>query len=800
MPRLLRLTLTFILLAAWGHLSAPSGFSQATLAEDATPASAAEQVRSLLSQAQLAIIGGAETGVLLAQAQTIYERDLKPRLEGVAQSTERIEAAFSQANTALAQGNSPLFATAQVDIWTALLGASYLKAEAAVSHADANGTRQWLALREFRQATRFSRPDADATLAVAALGRGDLSPDLALQAVRADLLDTYQARMEDALRLVPEAHSQGFLVRLAQQTSLASGYFEILSVQYSAQNGAESLSRARAAFGALKQVGLEGKDPTPYLDSVEQALEGFRAAPFTEEELARRAGQLLRYLSLVPMEYGRGVSDGRVTRDLEIQEAITFHTGATAALADLRASLQTIDAVKTAEIERLMHEQTAMLNAAGKHTAVAAHAEVEGITARITALLNEIMPTAWKQASSSADLDVIASVLDQMEAAVASGDYELAESARLEAYAILEVGPEARLRVFAPQLALQLENLFWYGSDSERGLAYLISNHAHISQVKATRAMLDARLAEAIEVVKGNNAPFAVATNAAIIVFREGLEAVLIFASLLGSLKVGANRRFRKPLWWGVALSMIAIVLTWVLARNLLTSLARYGEALEAVVSLVSIAVLLLITNWFFHKVYWTGWIASFHAHKKRLIGGDMGQMLGLVALGFTSIYREGFETVLFLQALVLEGGVGSVLAGIGIGLAGTILIGIIVLALQAKLPYKRMLVVTGVMIGAVLLVMVGNTTHVMQVVGWLPAHTIPGIDLPYWVGMWLGVYPTWEGIFLQIAAGTFVIGSYFLAERQKDRKAQPMQPKPTLQAIPASSTATRSNKPAPGK
>jgi high-affinity iron transporter len=798
MTRLLRLILTFILLAAWGHLSAPSGFAQATLVEDTTPASAAEQVRSLLSQAQLAIMGGAEASGLLAQAQTIYERDLKPRLE--AQSTGRIEAAFSQANTAIVQANSPLFATAQADIWTALLEASYLKAEAAVSHADANEARQWLALREFRQATRFSRPDADATLAVAALGRGDLSPDLALQAVRADLLDTYQARMEDALRLVPEAYGQQFLVRLAQQTSLASGYFEILSVQYGAQNGAESLSKARAAFGALKQAGLEGKDPTPYLTEVETVLAGFRAAPFTGEELARRAGQLLRYLSLVPLEYGRGVSDGRVTRDLEIQEAITFHTGATAALADLRAALQAIDAVKTAEIERLMHEQTAMLNAAGKHTGVATHAEVEGITARITALLNEVMPEAWKQANSSADLDVIASVLDQMEAAVVSGDYAMAESARLEAYAILEVGPEARLRVFAPQLALQLESLFWYGADSERGLAYLISNHAPISQVKATRAMLDARLAEAIEVVRGNNAPFAVATNAAIIVFREGLEAVLIFASLLGSLKAGANRRFRKPLWWGVALSMLAIVLTWLLARGLLTSLARYGEALEAVVSLVSIAVLLLITNWFFHKVYWTGWLANFHAQKKRLIGGDMGQMLGLVALGFTSIYREGFETVLFLQALVLEGGVGSVLAGIGIGLAGTILIGIIVLALQAKLPYKRMLVATGVMIGAVLLVMVGNTTHVMQVVGWLPAHTIPGIDLPYWVGMWLGVYPTWEGIILQIAAGTFVIGSYFLAERQKDRKAQPTQPKPTLQAVPASSTATRSNKPAPGK
>ena len=38
-----------------------------------------------------------------------------------------------------------------------------------------------------------------------------------------------------------------------------------------------------------------------------------------------------------------------------------------------------------------------------------------------------------------------------------------------------------------------------------------------------------------------------------------------------------------------------------------------------------SIAILLLITNWFFHKNYWTGWIASFHARKRRLISGEAG-------------------------------------------------------------------------------------------------------------------------------------------------------------------------------
>lgn len=804
MSRLIRSLLVLILFAAWGHAVTPSVLAQTD--KNSTPASSAEQIRSLLSQAQLAAISGTGADSLLAQARSIYDSDLRPTLEAdVPAPAERITRAFADADTARALKDWPAFAAGQATIWTAILNAAYVQVIEAVQSGDAAKAKEWLAVREFRQATRFSRPDADATLALTAFGKGELDVEATVQAIRADLLDTYQARMEDAIRVLPDLYSQKFTVRLAQQASLADGYFNILSMQYGTLEGADKLAAAQAQFAALKQAGIDGKDPAPYLDAARDAITGFRAAPLTLEEQGRRAGQLLRYLSLVPIEYGRGVAGGRVTNDIEIQEAITFQNGATVALADLLNDLKAINADKAAEIERLMLEQTGKVNAAGKKTAVASHEEIQALTTQITALLNEIMPETWKKASPTADLDVIGSVLDSMEQAVAAGDYTLAESSRIEAYAILEVGPEARLRVFAPQLALHLENLFWYGTDTERGLAYLISNRAPLAEVKATRAKLDEGLKEAIAVVRGNNEPAAVATNAGIIVFREGLEAVLILASLLGSLKAGANRKFRKPIWWGVAVAFLATVLTFVLARGLLASLARYGEALEAVVSLVAIAVLLLITNWFFHKVYWTGWIANFHSQKKRLIGGETGQMLGLVILGFTSIYREGFETVLFLQALVLEAGIGSVLAGVAIGLAGTILVGIIVLALQAKLPYKKMLVVTGIMIGAVLLVMVGNTAHVMQVVGWLPAHTIPGLEIPFWVGTWFGIYPTWEGVLLQIVAGTFVVGSYFLAERRKDKRAEAPQSQatpntPMMQAVPAASSPHQSGKVTAGK
>jgi high-affinity iron transporter len=272
--------------------------------------------------------------------------------------------------------------------------------------------------------------------------------------------------------------------------------------------------------------------------------------------------------------------------------------------------------------------------------------------------------------------------------------------------------------------------------------------------------------------------------NATIIVFREGLEAVLILASLMGSMKLNESRKYRKPLWWGAAAALCATMLTWLLARGVLLALARYGEKLEAVVSLIAIGVLLLITNWFFHKMYWNDWLARFHSRKRQLLQGEAGLFLGLVALGFTSVYREGFETVLFLQALVLEAGTGIVMSGVAFGLLATVLVGFATFKIQARLPYKKMLIVTGVMIGAVLLIMVGNTVHVLQVVGWLPIHLISHITTPTWLGTWLGLYPTWESIGLQLAAAFFVIGCYYWAEHISDGKRPQTVVAPTRDTI----------------
>jgi high-affinity iron transporter len=455
--------------------------------------------------------------------------------------------------------------------------------------------------------------------------------------------------------------------------------------------------------------------------------------------------------------------------DFEIQEAAAFHAGAAAAFADLRDQLARRDRARTdaaaAGIERLGRLVGA---ATERKEGVPGTGTVQAQAKSVQDALGAAMPGVWRKSTDESDYDLIALTLDRMQAAAGAGRYGQAEQARLEAYSFFEFGPERRLKAFDPGLALTIEGLIWYGAGGRPGLAELIADRAPVRELRDTRAALDTKLGDAAATLGDSESSATVVTNSAILVFREGLEAVLILAAITASF-VGARRRLRRPVLWGALLGLLVSIATWVLAQTLIESLGQSGEHLEAVTGLIAIAVLLLVTNWFFHRVYWSEWIGRFHRRRRALERFDRtgflsAQAVGLLMLGLTSVYREGFETVLFLQSLQLSAGTPVVVEGAALGLALTFAVGAVTFLLQRKLPYKRMLIYTGVMIGFVLVVMVGQTARTMQGVGWLPITPVGG-EPPYWLGVWFGVYPTWETLGAQVLAAALVIGSYFVAQ-----------------------------------
>src|SRR5581483_1206927 len=94
---------------------------------------------------------------------------------------------------------------------------------------------------------------------------------------------------------------------------------------------------------------------------------------------------------------------------------------------------------------------------------------------------------------------------------------------------------------------------------------------------------------------------------------------------------------------------------TWFIVIAVISTINAPALDIQAGTGLLAIIVLLIIMNWFFHKVYWTGWI-SMHNRRKRDLLKDAADssvsrsrlLLGLALLGFSSVYREGFEVVLF--------------------------------------------------------------------------------------------------------------------------------------------------------
>jgi high-affinity iron transporter len=259
----------------------------------------------------------------------------------------------------------------------------------------------------------------------------------------------------------------------------------------------------------------------------------------------------------------------------------------------------------------------------------------------------------------------------------------------------------------------------------------------------------------------------AVMMDSGLLVFREGLEMILVLAAVTASF-AGAHSAYRRPVATGAALGFGASVVTWFVAIAVVDSVDAPALYVQAVTGLLAIAVLLVIMNWFFHKVYWTGWISHHTARKRRLLElpGDARTrlLLGLALLGFTAVYREGFEVVLFLQALRLQAGDGVVLEGVALGLALTIVTGGLTFAAHRRLPYKRMLVLTGVLLGCVLVVMVGESAYELEQAGWLSTTVVP-LPLPRWMGVWFAVYPVMETLAAQALAAAFVVGSYELAE-----------------------------------
>jgi high-affinity iron transporter len=379
-----------------------------------------------LFDAQAALLAGdAASAAKAVAAATASANLLTPSFAADVDVAHALEAGLAAASDAVARNDATALALAHGQVWSALVRGSYARTLEAITNGDADGAAAWLLVQDFRVTTRCDRPHGDATLAVQGMREGKIAPQAAVETVRADLLDTYQARLESALNTLAPASPDSLSSSEAEAIGLAVGYWPLLAPALAEQLGNPARVEADATFATLV-ASTRSDDAEAFAAARARAIEvgqSFRAAPLSASDQARRAGQLLRYLSLIPVEYGRGVKDDQVFLVLEIQEAQAFLDGAQAAFADLRLPLRKFDPDQTASIEMSLGRLDTALAAAASREVVAEPAVVAAEAEDAAQRLTTLVPATWLESGGDSDFDIVASLLDQMVAAAAAGQY-----------------------------------------------------------------------------------------------------------------------------------------------------------------------------------------------------------------------------------------------------------------------------------------------------------------------------------------------------------------------------------------
>jgi len=514
----------------------------------------------------------------------------------------------------------------------------------------------------------------------------------------------------------------------------------------------------RVASDAAKPWSELGRGLVPLRRAIESAL----PSVLTQDEKSRRERLVLKLVVLVPREYASGVRHGEITVPFEYREAVTFTAQARQMAGELAPLWLKTD--PTGVLQTAVDDLDTKLGQADDLIARKADAaELDVVMKDARSILEGPLGVSLRRSGSTSEIveEVmleVRSLLNASLAAAMAGKWADAEQLRLEAYTTFDPDLEARLMPRDPQLAMDIERMLLDGIDHP-GIKVLLDRRVSGAELEASYARVREAMEKGAALLKSSIDPTAAALNAGSIVLREGLEGLLVIVAIFAGLRGPENAHRRRLFWVGIAASIAATAVTWLLSRTLITSLHAYAEVIAAVTGLMAIVILLLITNWLFQQVYWKQWVTTLKSQAQE--GESVWQ---LMSVGFLVGYREGFETVLFLQSLMLDAGGQPVAIGVTVGCVILLVLGIAALKVGLKLPYYQILLVTAVMIGVVLITFVGGTVRAAQTVGWLPVHRFTPGSWPNWLGTWLGFYNTWQSIAAQLLAGLLVLGTWAVA------------------------------------
>jgi high-affinity iron transporter len=261
--------------------------------------------------------------------------------------------------------------------------------------------------------------------------------------------------------------------------------------------------------------------------------------------------------------------------------------------------------------------------------------------------------------------------------------------------------------------------------------------------------------------------------QSAVILLREGLEAMLVIAALAGYLaKSGAAHRVQAL--YGGALAAIAasLVAAWLFA---VLNSGKHSDIMEGIIILVAASLMLYVSGWLMVKQDPRGWKDYLAQKADSALAQDT--VWAVAALAFLAVFREGAETVLFINALATaEGGWSAGLfAGLGVATVGLVVLFYFINLIAQKIPLRPLFIITSAFLFAMAIKFIGEAVQEFQEQSLLPFTELKSLS---WFDA-VGLNPTVEALSAQLLVIVFALATYSVFVRnsrlaREDRTAMP--------------------------
>lgn len=249
--------------------------------------------------------------------------------------------------------------------------------------------------------------------------------------------------------------------------------------------------------------------------------------------------------------------------------------------------------------------------------------------------------------------------------------------------------------------------------------------------------------------------------DAALIILREGVEALLIIMALLTVTRKSEQTKASK---WIVIGSVIGIVLSIALAfifKAIFENLGSTRELTEGLVGIGSVILMIIVGIWLHSKSSLDSWQNFINKNMDKAMSTGSIVTFGLVA--FLSVFREGAETIIFYLGIVGKISTWSLILGIIVASVILALIAIFFNQITKWIPIHRLFLIMSLFIFILAFKILGVSIHTLQILNIVPQHTInhlPFIDL-------IGFYPTYETLIPQLALVILVVIYYTMSKKK---------------------------------